>query len=410
MSDQTPSPRQSVHHFLETPLPMANWVTDLDNPLIERRYKDDQPLSTHHKSNAVNTFAPVAYWQSYDIPNFDHLSMAEDEPTPVNLMVENTTVNNQLTSDINLATDLTTDSANANPLHTNNLNPNSSNSANPSSPKATNKQRNQKLNTKSLSSRQAIAEAKRQQKQLAQQQAEQQAQLAKEAEAKRQAEIAEALANPRIHESLLNQRHSMVETGRIQQDTFSELEHDLLTIDVTNMLQPLPPKALATYEKAVGLLNELKNAQIDSADISNYQKAYAVVQKIAEHQSSDAMLRQALYLLRGNAILDIAQSPQQAIELVKNATKFQDNRAEKLLSKLYFSGEIVGMDSEQAKFWLAQSASHGHAEAQRLQQSFALVNELKDTRLDEDNYLQKLAIGVGVLVVFALIIIFAVKI
>lgn len=367
-----------------TTLP-ASLLSDLDNPLMER--KDWQTVS-----EAPSIAQPVITHFAFVVPDFRGLSMEEYgqddkvEETPDNIenlkLTEHQLANQPTLSPTSSVTDEAVENSPATP---------------------TVKKSHQKLDTRSLSGREAIKLAKAQAKQLAREQAEREAQLAKEAEAKRQAEIAEALANPRINEKLLNQRKSMIDEKPAIKDSFSELASDLQT--------PILPKSLAddvkaSYEQAIMVLQQPH----DPTQAPQTQKAVAVVQQLANEQLTDAMLHLALWQLRGRTDLGIAQNVEQGIEWVKKSAQLQDNRAEKLLSKLYFSGEIVGLDSELGKYWLAQAAEHGHTEAQRLQQSFALVSTLSETRHDEDDYLKKLAIGTGILVVLALIIIFAIKI
>lgn len=359
-------------------------LSDLDNPLMER--KDWQAIET------LVSQQPVVTHFNFAVPDFSDLSMHETaDSEPVGNLIDNsvtTTFNTDLShtletsiSDENLTNQVTDNSVLTEKVTT---------SA---------KKTHQKIDTRQLSSRQAIAEAKKQAKELARQKAEREAQLAKEAEAQRQAEIAEALANPRINEKLLQQRKSMLEERAKIKDSFSELEQDLQTAQLPDSM---PDNAKHAYQQALQIIQQSPHQQTD--------KALAIVAKLAQANSTDAMLHQALWHLRGREDLGIAKNSEQGIALVKTAANLQDSRAEKLLSKLYFSGEIVGMDSEQGKFWLEQAANHGHSEAKRLQQSFMLVNNLKETRQDEDNYLKKLAIGTAVLLLFAIIVIFAIKI
>lgn len=368
-------------------------LSDLDNPLMER--KDWQAVNP---SQAVSAHQPVVTHFDFVVPDFADLSMTEDvDDSGTDLHTDESPINlAQLSPTETAIKTAPTENPSVDDIADNPL----ASAVSEKSKQQTRKKPTQKLDTRSLSSREVIKAAKQQAKDIARQKAEQAAQLAKEAEEKRQAEIAEALANPRINEKLLNQRKSMIDERPVIKDSFSELENDLKN--------PVLPDSLAenvktAYAQAMMILD---NPQ----DATHTGKALAVVQKLATANVSDAMLHQALWLLRGREDLGIAQDTAQGIEWVKKAAQLQDSRAEKLLSKLYFSGEIVGINTEQGKYWLAQAAEHGHAEAKRLQQSFALVSTLNETRRDEDDYLKKLAMGVAALLVFALIVIFAVKI
>lgn len=368
---------------MQTDLPV---VSDIDNPLIDRKSEDERAWR-----NELAT-QPVITYQAYARPDFHDTSMtlSDEGVAPATELAEthetlHTHETNQ-PNEIDPIPDAAATMSNANPTVSNT--------------KTGRQTLDQKrVNSKKLNSRQAITKARAQAKALEQQQREEQARLAAEAEAQRQAEIAAALANPRINEKLLNQRKSMIDQQPVVKDSFSELETDLQTLQLPDNLAE---STKTVYQQAVTVLQQPSNkAPLD--------KAVSVVQKLAEANVSDAMLQLALWQLRGRADLGIDKNPDMGIEWVKKAAQLQDSRAEKLLSKLYFSGEIVGLDTALGKFWLAQASAHGHAEAQRLQQSFALVNTLTETRHEEDDYLKKLAIGTGVLVIIALIIIVAVK-
>lgn len=375
----------------------AMLLSDLDNPLMER--KDWATSDTPATAEAMTE--PVITYRAYAVPDFSELSMnvveqsnhsVESLPTEASSTPQQATVDADTLTTVDLVDSKNTTKPNSNDAPTN---------ASTTTAMGTDKKpiTQQKINSRGLSSRQAIAEAKKQAKELARQKAEREAELAKQAEAKRQAEIAEALANPRINEKLLQQRKSMLEERAKIKDSFSELEQDLQTAQLPDNL---PNNAKHAYQQALQIIQQSPHQQTD--------KALAIVAKLAQANSTDALLHQALWQLRGREDLGIEKNVEQGIAWVKQSAQLQDNRAEKLLSKLYFSGEIVGMDSEQGKFWLDQAAKHGHAEAQRLQQSFMLVTNLKETRQDEDNYLKKLAIGTAILLLFAIVVIFAIKI
>lgn len=241
-------------------------------------------------------------------------------------------------------------------------------------------------------------------KQLAQQQAEQRQRLLEQQQAQEQAKREYALANPQLHAGLLNQRKSILEQQQKRKDSFSELEQDLQTINLPDV--QMSEQAKQVYAQSVKLLQYLsQNQQNSNPSLSQkYQKAYQVIDKLAKSNTSDAMLRQALLLFRGNPAIALQPDHQQAVALVHSAAKLLDNRAEKLLSKLYYSGEIQGlqMDSEQGRYWLEQAAKHGHPEAERLLQSFDMLSTLKTNRYEDDDYLKKLGLGTGALVVFAI--------
>ncbi|ELA08036.1 hypothetical protein MOMA_05731 [Moraxella macacae 0408225] len=208
-----------------------------------------------------------------------------------------------------------------------------------------------------------------------------------------------ALANPKLHKNLLNQKKSMIDTQTVAKDSFSELEHDLQVIDLSDNVSK---KHQQIYHQA---LEVLANPKVKN----HHQKALAVVQKFAHANSTDAMLRLALWALRGNAYLGIDKNSEQGLKWLKQAAKLHDNRAQKLLSKLYFSGDLLDLDVKQGEYWLNQAAKHGHNQAKQLQQAFNSAEMLKQTRTEENKYWKKLGLLV-ILLVFVLFAVLLVKI
>lgn len=242
---------------------------------------------------------------------------------------------------------------------------------------------------------------KAEQKLIAKQQADEKRRLLAQQEAERLAR----LANPTLHQGLINQRKSMVEQSQQKRDNFSELEQDLQKVSFPDV--QMSDKAKKMYLQSVKLLQYLSQNNAAS-NPALYHKAYQVIDKLAQNNTSDAMLRQALLLFRGNPTLAIQPNHQQAVALVHAAAKLLDNRAEKLLSKLYYSGGIQGIpiDSEQGRYWLEQAAKHGHPEAERLLQSFDMLSTLQTNRYDDDDYIKKLGLGTSALVIFGIGVIF----
>lgn len=331
-------------------------VTDLNNPLMERKDWQTTAKSLNQSSRPIQTY------QDYVVADFSDVSMIEIGET-----IEDVNAPNVGTQPvISIKTQAPTAKTNLSVL-TQLLHP-------------------QVSDKRLLSSQDEIDEATQQ----------------ADAIAKRQAELEAALANPHLHDGLLNQSKSLVENIPPAQDNFDELEQDLAEVYLP---ETFSTEHQTAYHQAVDSWQ-----QRQTADVVALREGYAVIAQQANDNLPDAMLRQALCYLRGDTALGIVQDQQKGLSLVQAAATLQDNRAEKLLSKLYFSGELVAMDNAQGKFWLAQAATHGHAGAQQLQQSFAMVNELKETRQDETDYLKKLAIGTGLLLLLTLVLIFAIKV
>ncbi len=240
-----------------------------------------------------------------------------------------------------------------------------------------------------------------------------------EQQAKRQEKIAEALANPKLHSGLLKQKKSMVLHKK--QDIFSELWQDLQNL--SHEQKNCDEKTQKLYISAQRMLNKLdtllddirqKNANnqlnLTQKQQTNLQQAVKILYYCAKQQHTDAMLLLAIYKFRGNEWLGIDKDPTNALNLLEMASKQNDCRAEKLLSKLYFSGQGVPIDNEKAKTWLQLSASHGHPEAKKLLNQLDIAEQLKSSQKDQQVYQKKLGFGVMVLIAFALIILLLFKI
>lgn len=370
-----------------------NNIADKDNPLIDRFSQDE--WQSMRKLYATGGIQPTFFTQSlfqvpnkvisftrYDIADFSDIRMIDDvveTPQQPNI-VETIPVAQTLAT----AQPLSQSVNNPPPIHheqkTNEI---------PNEPV-------KKPKTQSLSKSEQRQLAKQNKQKLAEQLAEKQA----EEERLRQEKIAYALANPTLHEGLLNQRKSMIDNKQDIKDIFSELEQDLQT---TILPDQFGENVKKTYEQAIAILQNPQHT-------SQTAKALMIVEKLANAGASDAMLHQALWRLRGREDLGIVKDERQGLAWVEKSANLQDNRAEKLLSKLYFSGEIVGIDSEKARYWLEQSAEHGHIEAQKLQQGLITAHILQQNRIEEDDYLKKFGLGVVAMIIFMLAVIFLVKI
>ena len=145
-----------------------------------------------------------------------------------------------------------------------------------------------------------------------------------------------------------------------------------------------------------------------SAD--NLSKAVQIIDEFAKNGLADALLRQALWLFEGNHLLKISQNSQQALLLLQQAASQHDNRAEKLLSKLYYAGHGVEQDNEMGKYWLELAAAHGHPDAIRISQGIATLSLLKQTQREDTSYGKKMALATVALIMFMILIFLAVKV
>lgn len=394
------------------------FITDEDNPLIDRKYPNEMAADD-------GVALPQIYRFDFtEVPDFSQTVM---QITPLidasNIMVMPND-HEAILENVTPATDKS--------LHM--AQPTVSSAA-PTSLKnpLTSQSLTSKIPSKTRSNRQVIAQARAQAKQIEQQKQQQEQQRQAQEIARYQAEVEAALLNPTLHEGLLNQRKSIAESQAVvnKHAIFGELAQDLQTIQwlESNMTE----QNRAMYEKAVALIqtaqsrdnllendvleiNVLENDVLEenvventiSAD--NLATAVQVIDEFAKHGLADALLRQALWLFEGNHLLKISQNSQQALLLLQQAASQHDNRAQKLLSKLYYAGHGVEQDSEMGKYWLELAAAHGHPDAMRISQGIATLSLLKQTQREDTRYGKKMALATAALIIFMILIFVAVKV
>lgn len=367
-----------------TPSIKNTFITDEDNPLIDRKYPNDI-------ADDALILPQIYRFDFTKMPDFSQTVM-QIQPTKQTLdsraqIVEtNTAYDDTYLDNASLTT-----KASAPIIKSNQVS----------------QSLNSKINSKSLSRRQAIAQAKAQAKQIEHQKQLEEEQRQAEEAARYKAEVEAALLNPKIHEGLLNQRKSIAESQAVvkQHAIFGELAQDLQTIQLPD--SNFNEQAKQIYEKAVGLIQAAESNEDISAD--NLAKAVQVIKKFAEDGVADALLRQALWLFEGNRLLNISQDPNEALTLLQQAASQNDNRAQKLLSKLYYAGHFIEQDSDMGKYWLELAAAHGHPEAIRITQGIATMGVLKQTQREETSYIKKLGLGIVVLIILMVLIVVLVK-
>ena len=404
------------------------FITDEDNPLIDRKYPNEMTADD-------GVALPQIYRFDFtEVPDFSQTVMqitpVMDEPN-----VMDTSKNHEaVLENVTLATDKSLHMAQQTA---------SSVPPTPLNNPLTSQSLTRKIPSKTRSNRQVIAQARAQAKQIEQQKQLEEQQRHAEEVARYQAEVEAALLNPTLHEGLLNQRKSIAESQAVvnKHAIFGELAQDLQTIQWLD--SDMTEQSRAMYEKAVALIqtaqssgnllesnllesNVLENNLLEndvleenfpaenvgenpiSAD--NLAKAVQVIDKFAENGLTDALLRQALWLFEGNHLLKISQNSQQALLLLQQAASQHDNRAEKLLSKLYYAGHGVEQDSEMGKYWLELAAAHGHPDAMRISQGIATLSLLKQTQREDTSYGKKMALATAALIIFMILIFVAVKV
>ena len=389
------------------------FITDEDNPLIDRKYPNEMAADD-------GVALPQIYRFDFtEVPDFSQTVM---QITPVidasNIMVMPND-HEAILENVTPATDKS--------LHM--AQPTVS-SVPPTSLKnpLTSQSLTRKIPSKARSNRQVIAQARAQAKQIEQQKQQQEQQRQAQEIARYQAEVEAALLNPTLHEGLLNQRKSIAESQAVvnKHAIFGELAQDLQTIQWLD--SDMAEQSRAMYEKAVALTqtaqssgNLLESNVLESSVLEenvvektisadNLANAVQVIDEFAKNGLTDALLRQALWLFEGNHLLKISQNSQQALLLLQQAASQHDNRAEKLLSKLYYAGHGVEQDSEMGKYWLELAAAHGHPDAMRISQGIATLSLLKQTQREDTRYGKKMALATAALIIFMILIFVAVKV
>ena len=399
--------------MIASSLSQPKFITDEDNPLIDRKYPNEMAADD-------GVALPQIYRFDFtEVPDFSQTVM---QITPLidasNIMVMPNDYE-AILENVTPATDKSVHMAQP-----------TVSSAAPTSLKnpLTSQSLTSKIPSKTRSNRQVIAQARAQAKQIEQQKQQQEQQRQAQEIARYQAEVEAALLNPTLHEGLLNQRKSIAESQAVvnKHAIFGELAQDLQTIQWLD--SDMAEQSRAMYEKAVALTqtaqssgNLLESNVLESSVLEenvvektisadNLANAVQVIDKFAKNGLTDALLRQALWLFEGNHLLRISQNSQQALLLLQQAASQHDNRAEKLLSKLYYAGHGVEQDSEMGKYWLELAAAHGHPDAMRISQGIATLSLLKQTQREDTRYGKKMALATAALIIFMILIFVAVKV
>ena len=401
----------------------SKFVTDEDNPLIDRKYPNEMAADD-------GVALPQIYRFDFtEVPDFSQTVMQITPVMDKSNVIDTANEHKAVLENVTPATDKSVHMAEQ-----------TASSVPPTSLKnpLTSQSLTSKIPSKTRSNRQVIAQARAQAKQIEQQKQQQEQQRQAQEIARYQAEVEAALLNPTLHEGLLNQRKSIAESQAVvnKHAIFGELAQDLQTIQWLD--SNLTEQNRAMYEKAVALIqaaqssgnasennlleiNALENNVLEdnvaaeniventiSAD--NLAKAVQLIDEFAENGLADALLRRALWLFEGNHLLKISQNSQQALLLLQQAASQHDNRAEKLLSKLYYAGHGVEQDNEMGKYWLALAAAHGHPDAMRISQGIATLSLLKQTQREDTSYGKKMALATAALIMFMILIFVAVKV
>lgn len=393
--------------MIASSLSHPKFITDEDNPLIDRKYPNEMAADD-------GVVLPQIYRFDFtEVPDFSQTVMQITPVIDAPNMMDKPNDHELVSENVTPATDKSVCMAEQTPSS---VPPTSLN--NPLASQSL----TSKIPSKTRSNRQIIAQTRAQAKQIEQQKQEEQQRQAQEI-ARYKAEVEAALLNPTLHEGLLNQRKSIAESQAVvnKHAIFGELAQDLQTIqwldsDMTEQSRAMYEKAVALIQTAQSNDNVLENNVLEdnvaentiSAD--NLAKTVQIIDEFAKNGLADALLRQALWLFEGNHLLKISQNSQQALLLLQQAASQHDNRAEKLLSKLYYAGHGVEQDNEMGKYWLELAAAHGHPEAMRISQGIATLSLLKQTQREDTSYSKKMALATAALIIFMILIFVAVKV
>nr|WP_312177245.1 hypothetical protein [Moraxella sp. CTOTU46934] len=404
------------------------FITDEDNPLIDRKYPNEMTADD-------GVALPQIYRFDFaEVPDFSQTVMQITPVIDAPNMMDKRNYHEAVSENVTPATDK--------PVH---MSQQTASSAAPTSLKnpLASQSLTSKIPPKTRSNRQVIAQARAQAKQIEQQKQQQEQQRQAHEIARYQAEVEAALLNPTLHEGLLNQRKSIAESQAVvnKHAIFGELTQDLQTIqwldsDMTEQNRAMYEKAVALIQTAQSSGNLLESNLLESnvlennllendvleenvpaenvgenpISADNLATAVQVIDEFAKNGLADALLRRALWLFEGNHLLKISQNSQQALLLLQQAASQHDNRAEKLLSKLYYAGHGVEQDSEMGKYWLELAAAHGHPDAIRISQGIATLSLLKQTQREDTSYGKKMVLATAALIVLMILIFVAVKV
>lgn len=173
------------------------------------------------------------------------------------------------------------------------------------------------------------------------------------------------------------------------------------------------------YSQACKILNQFERhiaqqqkprAQVIFSDTHQTarRQALLLLEKSATAGNTAAMLRLAMYeLLSEGLIIDQLTSQNTGADLVKQAAKEKDSRAQRLLSRMYYQGIGVPQSMSDGKQWLEQAADNGHEEAATIVAQWQQAQTLIATQQQEQYSMKRYQLLIGaVLVVSVLLFIF----
>ncbi|WP_350558928.1 tetratricopeptide repeat protein [Psychrobacter sp. CAL346-MNA-CIBAN-0220] len=135
------------------------------------------------------------------------------------------------------------------------------------------------------------------------------------------------------------------------------------------------------------------------------QQALNLLQNAATLGNTAAMLRLAMYELLGEGLAaDEVAGKNIGVNWIKQAASAKDNRAQRLLSKMYYQGIGVPQDIDNGKDWLGQAAENGHLEAASIAAQWQQAQMLITTQKQEQHSIKRYQLLIGVILIAALLL------
>lgn len=173
-------------------------------------------------------------------------------------------------------------------------------------------------------------------------------------------------------------------------------------------------KTLDQFERHIARQNKPRvEVSFSETHQSARQQALLLLKKSADAGNTAAMLRLAMYELlgEGSTIKSSMTSDfvnidtGKGVELVKQAANAKDNRAQRLLSRLYYQGVGVPQEITTGKYWLEQAAENGHPEAIMLNKEWQQAQLLIETQKQEQHSFKRYQLLIGAIAIAAILLI-----
>lgn len=219
-----------------------------------------------------------------------------------------------------------------------------------------------------------------------------------------------SLPSPQTYEPMVNAVPMTAKHAAPTAEIFIQLLAELDDIDVSqsagNDEYQQACKTLDQFERHIARQQKTREQVLFSDQHQTArQQALILLESSSKLGNTAAMLRLAMYeLLAEGLMTEVDASKEAAVALVKQAADKQDIRAQRLLSKMYYQGIGVPQDINNGKHWLEQAAKNGHKEAAELVGQWQKAQALITTQQQEQHSVKRYQLLIGVVVVFALLL------